>query len=537
MRCRTIRFLLADHLSLTLSSLSSVDPVHDIILMTEVANEATHVRYHAKKLAFLLSAMRHFAERLTDEFQLKVDYIRLDDPENTGSLRAELVRAVARHKPERVIVAFPSEHRLLRDMTDWSAACGVPVEVREDNRFFCGRTDFARWAQGRRQLRMEPFYRLMRERSGLLMTPEGSPEGGQWEPMRLPPLTGKADIEQHPQDEHGLSKPLCGKFPCGGKTTDLHVPEPFRTTPDKTTKEVLALVGQRFPNHFGELEPFWFAVTHADAERVFDAFCLHALPRFCSTHDLMRKNHATLFHAVIGHYLNVGLLDPRKICQRVEEDYQKGRITLSAAEGFIRQILGWREFARGLYWLKMPNYAGFNYFNAYGPLPGFFWSGETTMNCLKQCIDQTKREAYAHHTQRLTVLGNFSMLAGIAPLEVMEWFLLAFVDAVEWALIPNVQMALHADGGLFVGKPNAVGGKFVHHVSDYCEECLFEPDLTTGEFSCPLNYLYWNFLAANRVKLENNQRMRFAYSIMDKMPKETLIAIRRSAEAFLNSLG
>ncbi|MDJ0896972.1 MAG: cryptochrome/photolyase family protein, partial [Alphaproteobacteria bacterium] len=362
---RTLRFILGDQLSRSIASLRDAEPDRDDILMVEVGAEATYVPHHPKKIAFLFSAMRHFAAELSQQ-GFSVDYVRLDDAGNSQDFRSELVRACERHKPDRVVVTEPGEWRVWEDMQGWAEACGVPVEIREDDRFLCSRAHFARWAEGRKQLRMEFFYRDMRRRTGLLMDGD-KPVGGQW----------NYDQENRKSIPKGTAAPPA-----------------FAVQPDQTTQDVLALVGGRFGDHFGDLEPFDFAVTAADAEAAFEDFLAHRLASFGDYQDAMKQDSPTLWHAVISPYLNTGLLDPLTCCKRAETEYLAGRAPLNAVEGFIRQILGWREYVRGIYWLKMPDYAETNFLDADRQLPAFYWSGDTDMNCLAQAIGQTKRLAY-----------------------------------------------------------------------------------------------------------------------------------------------
>jgi len=505
----TLRFVLGDQLSRDIAALRGLDPATDRVLMAEVRDEATHVRHHPKKIAFLFSAMRHFAQALRDE-GVAVDYVRLDDPDNSGSFRGELLRAVRRHGPDRVAVTFPGEWRVFQDMKGWQEAAGVPVDIREDDRFFCSLARFGAHARGRRQLRMEFFYREMRRETGLLMDGNGQPEGGQW------------NYDQ--ENRKGLPKGLA-------------IPPRFRVEPDAVTQAVLDLVGRRFGNHFGDLLPFHFAVTAAQAQAAFDHFVTHALAGFGDYQDAMASGEETLFHAVISPYLNAGLLCPRQVCRRVDAEYRAGRVPLNAAEGFIRQILGWREYVRGIYWMKMPDYADTNELGACRPLPDFYWTGETAMNCLSQAIGQTRREAYAHHIQRLMVTGNFALLAGVAPEQIEEWYLAVYADAYEWVELPNVHgMVMHADGGLLGSKPYAASGKYIDRMSDYCGRCRYDVGSSTGPDACPFNFLYWNFLLENRERLRNNPRMALVYKGLERMAPAKLAAMQAQARDFLDGL-
>ena len=493
--------VLGDQLTPSLSSLRAGDPARDIVLMAEVMGEATYVRHHVKKLAFVFSAMRHFAEELRMA-GWRVDYVRLDDPANTGSLAGEAARAMARHGARVILATEPGEHRLMQDMAGWA-------DLLPDDRFLADRHGFAQWAEGRKGLRMEHFYRLMRRKTGLLM--EGDqPAGGQW--------NFDAD-NRKPAD------------------AALLLPQPLRFAPDAITAEVLDMVEQRFPDHFGDLRPFWFATTRAEAEAAFAHFMTHALPDFGAYQDAMLRDHRFLCHAVISPYLNAGLLDPLVLCRAVEAEWRAGRVPLNSAEGFIRQIIGWREFVRGIYWWRMPDYAASNALEAHRPLPAFYWNADTPMACLRACVTQTREEAYAHHIQRLMVTGNFALLAGVDPHELHEWYLAVYADAYEWVELPNtIGMSQFADGGLLASKPYAASGAYIHRMSDYCGGCAYEVKAKEGAKACPFNLLYWHFIARHRDRLARNPRMAQMVRTWEKFAPEKQAQLIGDAEAFLASL-
>ncbi|MFP4004006.1 MAG: cryptochrome/photolyase family protein [Alphaproteobacteria bacterium] len=505
----TLRVVLGDQLTRSLSSLRDARP-GDVVLMAEVAAEATYVRHHVKKIALVFSAMRHFARALEAD-GIRVDYVRLDDPDNSGSLRGEAARAVKRHGAARIVVTEPGEFRLRADMDGWEEACGVPVEIREDSRFVCSHAQFRNWAEGRKTLRMEYFYREMRKRTGLLMEPDGKPRGGKW----------NYDTENREPLPAGKSAPEC---------------PPVR--PDRITRAVLDLVRARFGDHFGELEPFGFAVTAADVGRQFEDFLEHRLACFGDYQDAMRTGEPVLYHALISIYLNIGLLDPLDVCRRVEAACEAGRAPLNAAEGFIRQILGWREYMRGVYWLKMPEFAQTNYLGARRRMPQFYWTGETDMNCVSEVVRQTSRHAYAHHIQRLMVTGLFALLAGLDPQDVNEWYMVVFADAYEWVELPNTHgMALFADGGVVASKPYAASGAYINRMSDYCRSCAYDVRRKEGEKACPFNYLYWDFLIRNRARLEGNPRLAMPYKTLRRMTDAKRRRIGEDSAAFLRKIG
>lgn len=505
---KTLVLVLGDQLSHDISSLRDFDPERDVIVMLEVEQETTYVRHHKQKIAFILSAMRHFANELCERNFL-VDYVRLDDPSNSGSFTGELVRAVARHRPERIVVTEPGEWRVRTMMDEWTEKLELPVEIRDDDRFLCSRAEFRAWADGRKTYRMEFFYREMRRRTGLMMDCD-KPVGGRW--------------NFDPENRKRLPQ-------------SLKLPGRIRSEPDAITSEVLAMVAKRFSDHFGDLEDFCWAVTRKEALAALDFFVLEALPSFGDFQDAMALHEPFLFHGLLSPFLNIGLLHPREVCLAAESAFLRGDAPINAVEGFIRQILGWREYVRGIYWLEMPEYAQTNALGASRPLPWFYWSGETEMNCLATAIADTRRNAYAHHIQRLMITGNFALLIGVSPAELEHWYLAVYADAFEWVELPNTHgMVLFADGGLLASKPYAASGAYIDRMSDYCRTCSYDPNIKTGPGACPFNFLYWNFVIENRSKLERNPRMAMPYRTLDQMPSGREKIITQEARAFMEGL-
>lgn len=504
-----LRFVLGDQLSRGLTSLRDIDRETDVVLMAEVADEATYVPHHKKKLAFVFSAMRHFADALRED-GIAVDYRALDGDTTHENLETALKAAIREHRPERVIATEPGEWRVLQMMKDWRETLDVALEIRPDERFIASHDDFERWAKdGRKTLRMEYFYREMRRATGHLMRGD-KPEGGAWN-----------------FDEENRAR----------LPADLELPKRPTYAPDDVTKAVLGLVDGRFAGNFGDLKPFDYPVTREDALAHLDWFIENALPSFGRYQDAMRQGAPLVFHSHLSALINVGLLDARECCRRAEDAYHAGDAPLNSVEGFIRQIIGWREFIRGIYWLRMPDYGRENAFGASRALPGFFWDAQTEMNCLAQAIGETKANAYAHHIQRLMVIGNFCLLAGLDPKEVQEWYLLVYHDAYEWVEMPNVVgMILFADGGLFASKPYAASGAYIDRMSDYCGSCRYEVKKKAGPDACPFNYLYWDFLARNRRHLADNRRLAMVYKSLDRMSDGRRDEISRDARRFLDGL-
>lgn len=496
--------ILGDQLSDDLSALREGDPAHDIIVMAEVMGEASYVPHHPKKIAFLFAAMRKFATRLEGQ-GWRVLYSRLDDPGNTQSIPGELIRRASETGAVEVLATEPGEFRLIAALED----CPIPVHLFPDDRFLCSHAEFDGWAEGRKELRMEWFYREMRRKTGLLM--EGDkPEGGKW------------------NYDHDNRKPAPG---------DIAFDGPLRFSPDKVTEEVLALVEARFPDNFGTLRPFWFATDRDGALAALDHFIAHALPRFGDYQDAMLDGNRFLYHAVISMYLNAGLLGWREICEAAEAAYRANEAPLNAVEGFIRQIIGWREYMRGIYFHEGPGYTAMNALGHDRDLPDFYWTADTDMRCMAQAIEQTRDEAYAHHIQRLMITGNFALLAGIDPHQVHEWYLAVYADAYEWVEAPNViGMSQFADGGIVGSKPYVSGGNYIHKMSDYCKKCAYEIGDKSGDKACPYNYLYWAFLHRHRESFGRNPRMAQMYRTWMRMSEEKRQATLDSAETFLARL-
>jgi deoxyribodipyrimidine photolyase-related protein len=505
MPIRNIILILGDQLSPSLSSLRDADRASDIILMAEVDAEAQYVRHHKKKIALVFSAMRHFAEELRSD-GWRVQYVQMGDGENQGSLTGQIAHAIQTYAPAGLAVTAPGEWRLAQDVELWPDKFGLPVSVLADDRFIATTGEFNDWAEGRKSLRMEYFYRDMRRKTGLLMDGD-QPVGGKW----------NFDSEN--------------RKPAGD---DMFMPRPYTAQPDAITREVMTMVSDRFADHFGDLEPFQYAVTRKDAQAAFDYFVKYALPNFGDFQDAMLAGQPFLYHAVISPYLNIGLLDPLDVCRRVEREYVAGRVPLNAAEGFIRQIIGWREYVRGIYWLNMPGYGDKNFFEHTRALPEFYWTGDTRMACVAASVDQTREHAYAHHIQRLMVTGNFALLAGIDPHALHLWYLTVYTDAYEWVEMPNtIGMSQFSDGGQLASKPYISSGAYINRMSDYCGGCSYDVKARHGKGACPFNPLYWHFIARHRDKLSKNPRMGMMVRTYDKMDEGERDAITASANAIL----
>ncbi|MDM7458097.1 MAG: cryptochrome/photolyase family protein [Paracoccus sp. (in: a-proteobacteria)] len=495
--------VLGDQLSHDIAALREAEP-DDIVIMAEVMDEASYVRHHPKKIAFLFASMRKFAAELQDK-GLAVAYTTLDDPENSHKIGGELLRRAAEYGATDVIATEPGEWRLINILT----YLPITVHQRPDDRFLSSHAEFACWAEGRKELRMEWFYREMRRKTGLLMDGD-KPEGGQW------------------NYDHDNRKPA---------RADLLRQAPPRFEPDAVTAEVLDLVEARFADNFGRLRPFSYATDRKGALKLLRHFIDHSLDEFGPYQDAMLQDDPFLHHSILSPYINAGLLSPREVCDAAARAYADGKVRLNSAEGFIRQILGWREYMRGIYFLEGPDYPSRNVLGHDRDLPPLYWGGKTRMNCLAQAVGQTRDHAYAHHIQRLMVTGNFALLAGCDPSQVHEWYLAVYIDAYEWVEAPNViGMSQFADGGVVGSKPYVSSGNYINKMSDYCKHCSYKVSARTGRDACPFNLLYWDFLARHRDRFESNPRIGRIYGTWDRMEADRRKTIRAEAADFLRAL-
>ena len=495
--------VLGDQLTPTLSALEQAAP-DDVIVMAEVADEASYVPHHPKKIAFIFAAMRKFAAKLIEDGR-HVAYTKLDDPDNTGSITSELLRRAEEHGAKEVIATEPGEWRLIEALND------LPLKVTQlqDTRFIASHAEFETWAEGRKELRMEWFYRDMRRKTGLLM--EGDkPVGEKW------------------NFDHDNRKSAPKAINHSG---------PMSFTPDDTVQEVLDLVEAKFDSNFGDLHPFWFATDAEQAQRSLTHWITYALPHFGDYQDAMMNEEKFLYHSVISFYINAGLLDPLDVCRQVEQAYKDNHAPLNAVEGFIRQIIGWREYMRGIYFLEGPDYTKRNVLDHTRKLPAFYWGAKTKMNCVSKAVVQTKTDAYAHHIQRLMVTGNFALLAGIDPYEIHEWYLAVYADAYEWVEAPNViGMSQFADGGIVGSKPYISSGNYIAKMSDHCKTCAYKVKDKTGPDACPFNLLYWDFLIRHRERFSNNARMGNMYRTWDRMDDDRKDTVLTQAQDWLAKL-
>jgi len=504
---RSLVLVLGDQLTLDNAAFDGFDPARDRVLMIEAAGEATHVWSHQARIAIFLAAMRHFACEIEGR-RWPLTYLRLGDagpPDLPGRLAAQLAAA----RPKRLIVCEPGEYRLLAAVQDAAAAARIPLDLRPDRHFMASREDFAQWAGNSRQLRMEFFYRRMRRQHGVLMDGD-QPRGGRW----------------------NFDAANRGAFPKTGPGT---IPPPPAFAPDALTREVLAEVVRRYPRHPGSLADFAWPVTRAQALETLAAFVRDRLPHFGTYQDAMWTGTPFAWHSLLSAALNLKLLNPREVIAAAVEAGRLRKLPLAGVEGFVRQVLGWREFIRGVYWLDMPGLANANHFGHTRPLPAWYWTADTHMNCLRETLGQTLRHGYAHHIQRLMVTGNFALLAGLDPQQVCDWYLAVYVDAVDWVERPNTAgMALYANGGRFTSKPYVASGAYIKRMSNYCKGCRYDPAVRAGEKACPFTTLYWNFLDRHEALFAGNPRTSLMASNIGRLSAHERQAIRATADRMLN---
>jgi deoxyribodipyrimidine photolyase-related protein len=499
----TTIWILGDQLNPRISALESVAPSECVVLMIESLAIARRRPYHKQKLALLWSAMRHFGLELR-ELGYEVDYYSAQP-----HLKPALEAHMAKHHPTHMRLTETAEYGRSKRLARILKTYEVEVQLTPNNMLLSEKAEFARDARGKKRLLMETFYRKMRRKTGLLME-GGEPEGRQWNYDRL--------NRERPAADH--------VFP----------PIP-RFEPDEITRSVIDMVEREFPAHFGELDGFWMPITRQDAERFFDDFLEHRLDLFGPYEDAIVSGEPGLYHSLISSLLNIGLLEPLDVCCQAETCFYRGHARLNSVEGFIRQIIGWREFMYQVYHLKMPDYAELNFFEADLPLPDFYWNGDTDMYCVADAVKNLRHYGTNHHIQRLMITGNFALLAGIDPQAVNEWYWLAYTDAYEWVVTPNVLgLALYADGGLITTKPYAASANYINRMSDCCLRCVYDHRRKTGEKACPFNSLYWDFLSRNRDRLKTNPRMNLTLALLDKRTPEEMKSLQAQANHIRDKL-
>jgi deoxyribodipyrimidine photolyase-related protein len=508
---RTLVIVLGDQLDLDAAAFDGFDAELDAVWMAEVQEESTHVWSSKPRTALFLAAMRHFAQALAQAGR-SVHYTPLDNPGNRSSLAAQLQADIEYLQPEHLVMTAPGDWRVLQALKAVAAQNGLPLDVCEDRHFFCTVREFAAHAKGRKSLRLEFFYREQRKRHGVLMQPSSpdQPVGDQW------------NFDEDNREAFGKGGPGA-------------VPPRAMFAPDAITLEVIALVEKHFATHPGRLDSFAWPVTRAQALQALQAFIQERLPLFGRYQDAMWPGTPWLYHSHLSAALNLKLLNPREVVAAAEAAWHAGDAPLSSVEGFIRQILGWREYVRGIYWTQMPQYLQRNALNAEEDLPAWYWTGETDIACLRDALAQTLEHGYANHIQRLMVTGLFALMFGVEPRQVHAWYLAVYVDAVEWVELPNtLGMSQYADGGVMGSKPYIATGQYIARMSPHCAGCRYDPKERSGETACPFTTLYWDFLMRHQTLLAQNPRMALQLKNIARLSDAQKQAVTERAAAIRN---
>ena len=501
--------MLGDQLNRNSAALDGFDPALDMVVMVEARYESTHVWSHKARTALFLSAMRHFADELRAE-GFRVEYRKLD-VDRDESLAAGWLAVIATYQPQSLVCVEPGDLRVWQALNETAAKARLPLDVRSDRHFMCTREAFANWAGDHKSLRMEFFYRQMRREHGVLME-GGQPVGGQW------------NFDSDNRKSFGKAGPS-------------FLPQPPRYESDAITLEALAVVEREFSEHPGSLAHFNWPVTREQALVALSSFIDDRLDAFGPHQDAMWTGMAFGWHSLLSTSLNLKLLDPREVIAAAETAWRERELDLAGVEGFIRQILGWREFMRGVYFLDMPSLKTDNHFGHRNALPAWYWTGEARMNCLRQTIRQTLEHGYAHHIQRLMITGMFGVTGEIEPQQLCDWYLAVYVDAVEWVELPNTAgMALFANGGRFTSKPYVASGAYVKRMSNYCDGCAYKPDVKSGPGACPMTTLYWNFLDKHERTFAGNPRTALMVRNLLRMSAEERASVRVDGERMLANL-
>ena len=513
---RTLWVVFGDQLDPSVPEVMGLDPEHDALWMGEVDAEISSVPSHKRRIALFLSAMRHYRDaRVQEGWTVHYHELTGDPGTDRASDFAGLLRKdLAELDPERIGALLPGDHRVLKTLQATAEGAGIPLDVEDDPHFLVALEDFREWARDRKRFLLEDFYRWRRKETGILMEGPKEPVGGEW---------------NYDGDNR---KPF-------GKAGPGDVPPLPRFQPNALTREVLELVESRFPDHPGRLADFGEAVTPAQAREALDDFIRNRLPRFGTYQDALWEGEPFLYHSRLSAALNLKLLDPRECIGRAEAAFRNGDAPLNAVEGFVRQILGWREYVRGIYWRFMPDYASRNALDCPEDVdvPAFFWDGETEMACIADAMRGVLDHGYAHHIQRLMVLGLFALLAGVHPYRFHEWHMALYLDAVDWVSLPNtLGMSQYGDGGTVGSKPYCGSGRYIDRMSNHCGGCRYDPGRSTGPEACPFTTLYWDFLDRHEERLRGNRRMGFQIRNLDRKDEEEREAIRSQAAALMERI-
>ncbi len=500
--------ILGDQLDPGHPVVAALHPADDWVFMAEVREEATHVWSHKARIALFLSAMRHFRDDL-EARSITVRYLTLGRHAH-ASLSAALAAELVENRPQRVVMLQAGDARVQAAIEATVRRAKLPLEIVADPHFLVEPEAFRTWLGQRKQPRLEHFYRAMRKQTGILMQ-DGEPLGGKW------------NFDAANRASFGRQGPA-------------QPPPPPAFSPDRVTRDVISLVNREFPEHPGALDVFDWPVTPADAQIALQDFVEHRLAAFGTYQDAMWTGEPFLYHSLLSPAMNLKLLNPRDVLDAVEISRQENAAPLACVEGFVRQVLGWREFVRGIYWARMPEYAELNALQAKQGLPAFFWTADTDMACLRDVLAQTLHYGYAHHIQRLMVTGLFCLLLGVRPREVHAWYLAVYVDAVEWVELPNtLGMSQYADGGYLASKPYVASGKYIDRMSNYCKGCRYNPAHATGDDACPYTTLYWDFLVRHRERFAHHPRTALQWRNLERLDANTVAGIQQQADGLRNS--
>ena len=510
---RNLILVLGDQLDAQSAVYDGFDAEHDTVWMAEVHEENTHVWCHKLRIAFFLSCMRHFRDAMRKK-GIRVEYQELQErrSKDGGDTFAEvLTRSITKLKPQKLVIVEPGDFRVLHSLEKTAQKLSIELEVRQDRHFYCSIDEFKDYASARKGLILEFFYRHLRKKHVVLME-SGAPIGGQW------------NYDHDNRESFKKKGPPASDGPKGFK-------------PDALTKSVIALVRERFNDHPGSLKHFNLPTTRRQALAMLKHFMEFGLERFGTFQDAMWEDEHFLFHSRLSAALNVKLLNPRECVDAAVEAYRQNRAPLNSVEGFVRQIIGWREYVRGIYWLKMPEYLDLNHLEHEHDLPSFFWDGDTDMNCVRQSMQNVIDNGYAHHIQRLMVLGNFAQLWGANPRQFHDWHMAMYLDAIDWVSMPNtIGMSQFADGGVVGTKPYCSSGNYINKMSNYCKGCRYNFKKRVGEDACPFTTLYWEFMDRHYEKLRDNGRLNFAIKNLEKLREEEaeMTSIRQRAASLRN---
>lgn len=512
MAVRTLRLILGDQLNSNHSWFKKTD-ASVTYLMMEIMQEQTYVMHHVQKILAFFGAMRRFADELKNAGH-KVIYLTLDDADNTQSLEQNIRQQISKQNSIHFEYQLPDEYRLDEQLKVICSSLNISWAHTTTEHFLLYRDALTRFFKGKKQYLMENFYRYVRQKFHILMDDDE-------------PLQGKWNFDTENRKKYDAKFPLV---------------DPLWF--DHDLSEIKQLIDQYKVNYFGHKDEHHvhFPLSRKEALQLLNYFCKHLLPHFGTYEDAMLHQHQTLFHSRLSFALNVKLISPLEVVNKAIKTWESNKNLISYAqiEGFVRQIIGWREYMRGIYWDRMPGYKELNYFNHTEDLPHWFWDGETKMNCLHKSLGNSLQHAYAHHIQRLMVIGNFSLLLGCHPNQTDEWYLGVYADAVEWVQLPNTHgMSQFADGGVIATKPYVASANYIDKMSDYCRNCVYDKRKRYGEGACPFNSLYWEFFYRHQQKLKGNQRLSFVYKLLDKMDKDEIQKIVAQAEkvrAQVNSL-